>query len=411
MKKIILFSLIIFCFSCSKNNETAQWRGDNRDGKYLETGLMKSWPKGGPALEWAIDDSESGYGAEQSKGGIGNGYGSPVVTSNRVYINGEIDGIGYLFAIDLKGNILWKSPYGKEWTESYEGSRSAPTVIGGLIYVCSGLGEIVCFDAEKGNKIWSKNMISDFHGKNTPFGYSESLLIDDSTLFASPGGADTNVIALDRFNGGLKWVSKAKGTISAYCSPLMIKLAKRKLLVTFSQNEFLGLDAQDGKLLWSQKQDTNCTIHGNTPIFENGFIYYSAGCGNGTSKIELSEDGSSIKEIWRSSGLINIMGGFVKLDNNIFGASENKWVSIDASSGKLVDSLNFTKGITISADGMLYCYNEKGEVALVNPFDKMKIISSFKITKGTKEHFSHPVIKNGLLYIRHGKSLMAYKIK
>jgi hypothetical protein len=36
--------------------------------------------------------------------------------------------------------------------------------------------------------------------------------------------------------------------------------------------------------------------------------------------------------------------------------------------------------------------------------------SSFKITKGTKEHFSHPVIKNGILYQRRGDVLMAFNI-
>jgi len=37
-------------------------------------------------------------------------------------------------------------------------------------------------------------------------------------------------------------------------------------------------------------------------------------------------------------------------------------------------------------------------------------ISKFKVEKGTKEHFSHPVISNGTMYIRHGRALMAYDI-
>ncbi len=41
----------------------------------------------------------------------------------------------------------------------------------------------------------------------------------------------------------------------------------------------------------------------------------------------------------------------------------------------------------------------------------MELVSSFKVTRGTKAHFAHPVICNGILYIRHGKSLLAYKIK
>ncbi len=407
MKNLIYLVLLMFLFSCSETiekvetPELAQWRGDNRDGNYNETGLLKSWPANGPELVWFNDS-------------IGNGYGSPVITSERVYINGEIDSIGYLFAFNLNGKLLWKSQYGKEWTENYVGARSAPTVVGDLIYVCSGMGEIACFEKEQGTKKWSKNMVTDFHGKNIHFGYSESLLIDDSTLFATPGGKDTNVIALNRFNGELKWISKAKSQLSAYCSPLLITLPSRKIVATFSDNEFFGLDAKNGNLLWSQKQDTFCTIHGNTPIYENGFIYYFAGCGNGTVKLQLSEDGSSVKEIWKNTDLINYFSGVVKFKNKIFGASEdkNKWVSIDATTGKLVDSLDFKKGVTICADSMLYLYNEKGDFGLVNPNgEKMQLVSSFKISKGSKEHFSHPVIKNGILYLRHGKSLMAYNIK
>jgi len=60
---------------------------------------------------------------------------------------------------------------------------------------------------------------------------------------------------------------------------------------------------------------------------------------------------------------------------------------------------------------MLYLYNEKGQVGLVKPVaGKMELVSSFRITKGTKAHYAHPVICNGILYIRHGKSLLAYDI-
>jgi outer membrane protein assembly factor BamB len=298
--------------------------------------------------------------------------------------------------------------------ENFNGSRSTPTVVGNLIYISSGFNEIVCFEKEKGTKIWSKNMIKDFNGQKVQFGHSESLMIDDSTLFATPGGKDTNVIALNRFTGDLKWIGKGKGQKSAYCSPLLIKLPSRKVIVTFSASEFLVLDANNGSLIWSQQQDTSCFIHGNTVIYENGFIYYAAGCGNGLVKLSISDDGSKIKEVWRSKSFINYISGIIKIDNKIFGACERmiQWVAIDAAKGKLLDSLDFKKGVTIYADSMLYCYNEKGQLGLVNPYgERMKLISTFKISKGTKEHFSHPAIKNGLLYLRHGKSLMVYDIR
>ena len=43
--------------------------------------------------------------------------------------------------------------------------------------------------------------------------------------------------------------------------------------------------------------------------------------------------------------------------------------------------------------------------------DDFTIVSSFKITKGSGPHWTQPVIHKGVLYIRHGEALMAYKIK
>jgi outer membrane protein assembly factor BamB len=37
-------------------------------------------------------------------------------------------------------------------------------------------------------------------------------------------------------------------------------------------------------------------------------------------------------------------------------------------------------------------------------------VSSFRIKKGSGEHWAHPVIKDGRLYIRHGDALMVYYI-
>lgn len=400
-----LYVLVILFISCNNSEETnekklelSQWRGEYRDGIFNETNLLKKWPENGPKLLWSVDS-------------IGNGYGSPVITSDKVYVQGEIDSIGYLFAFSLTGKLEWKTEYGTEWMENYIGSRSTPTIVGDMIYVCSGQGDITCIKTD-GSKIWSKNLLSNFHGKNTRFGFSESLLIEDSLVFASPGGIDTNIIALNRFTGDLKWICKAKSEISAYCSPMLINKNNHKILVTFSEGSLLGIDAKSGNLLWSHSQDTLCDIHGNTPIYENDYLYYVTGCGNGVVKLKLSENGDKIDQIWKTSALDNIMGGVVKVDSLIIGYSHRKKNirCINANDSTFVDSLSFGRGSVIFADGLLYAYNEAGEVGLIKIQPKLELISSFKIEKGTLEHFSHPVIKNKTLYIRHGISMMAYDI-
>jgi outer membrane protein assembly factor BamB len=61
---------------------------------------------------------------------------------------------------------------------------------------------------------------------------------------------------------------------------------------------------------------------------------------------------------------------------------------------------------------MIYWYSENGNVNLIKLNDtKMELTGKFKCDKGTKEHFAHPVIKNGVLYLRHGRALLAYNIK
>ncbi len=71
------------------------------------------------------------------------------------------------------------------------------------------------------------------------------------------------------------------------------------------------------------------------------------------------------------------------------------------------------KGSIIYADGMIYCYEKReGNLALVKPLTgRFEIVSKLQIKQGTGEHWAHPVICNGRLYIRRGDALMAYDIK
>ena len=56
-------------------------------------------------------------------------------------------------------------------------------------------------------------------------------------------------------------------------------------------------------------------------------------------------------------------------------------------------------------------YSEKGDVVLAKPNpNKFEPISAFKMEEGSGEHWAHPVVKNGRLYIRHGDVLHVYDV-
>ena len=404
MKHVVFFVLTVILSMTAhliSAQEILQWRGPERSGVFNETGLLKSWPAEGPSLLWESGD-------------IGSGYGSPVITRNNIFVNGEIDTIGYLFALDHAGKFLWKSKIGKEWTLSYPGTRTTPTVVDDLIYVTAGWGQLACLETQTGKERWSVNMMTDFHGQVPRFGFSESVLVEGNTVFCSPGSADTNTVALDRFTGKILWICKGAGEMTSYCSPMIIRLPQRNILVTFSKATMLGIDTKDGKLLWSYKQEgegVDCQC--NTPLYENGIIYCVAGNGNGAFKLKLSADGTEITEAWKNNRCDNLMGGFIKVNNYIYtsGYEKRQYYVVETNTGAIVDSVKFDRGTTNFADGMLYLYNEKGQMGLYNPNGpKMEQVSAFKVTKGTKAHYAHPVICGGVMYIRHGKALLAYKI-
>jgi outer membrane protein assembly factor BamB len=388
----------------------AQFRGLTRDGVYNEKNLLSSWPAEGPALLWSSSET-------------GNGYGPPAITYDRVYITGEVDSIGYLNAFDLKGKLLWRSEYGPEWVKTFQGSRSTPTVVGELVYVCSGMGNLRCFDASDGSKKWTVDMMKELHGSLPYHGHAESPLVEGDQVFLTPGGPDTNVVALNRYTGAINWVCKGLGETPAYNSPILIKLPSLSILVAFTAYHMLGIDAQTGKLLWFHEQVNTPPAerkpgmgdtHSNSAYYEDGYIYYVAGDGNCGVKLKLSEDGKQVTQLWRNTAVDNYMGGFIKLNNHIYTGSDSKrtLLTVDAISGQVVDSLKAGNGSLALAGDMLYYYNQRGEMCLIKPGnEKLELVSKFKITAGTKEHFSHPVVKNGVLYIRRGKALMAYDIR
>lgn len=407
---LVAFALCMISISCTQQSQPiAQWRGPNRDGIYPEKNLLAAWPENGPELLWSFEE-------------IGPGFSSPVVTNDRIFINGVVDSTSTIFCFDLSGKLIWKAPNGKEffgngYSASFPGARSAPTLYKGLLYVTSGLGRIACLDATTGKMNWTVDMIGDLGGKLNMFGNSESLYVDDKNVYCMPGGTETNLAALDRLTGKVVWTSKALGDAVSFCSPIVINLSERRVLVTLSREYIMGIDLKNGELLWSQKEDS-VKYEGeycNTPVYADGFIYSVSGVDKGTGafKLRLSPDGKSVQEVWRNGDVKNDLGGFVLVGDQLYCASkDHKLKRLDANTGAVADSLGGFSGSVIFADNRLYCYTDNGYMNLIDISEpKMKRVSKFKIVKGTKEHFSHPVIADGVLYVRHGNALMAYGIR
>ncbi len=388
-----------------------QFRGPNRDGKSAETGLLKKWPQGGPEMLWSV-------------GGLGIGFSSVAVAGGFVYTTGMIDGEGFLFAYDIAGNLKWKESYGPEWTGSYKGTRTTPTADGQRVYVFSGTGIMVCFNAKTGENIWQVDTLTKFDGKNIRWGMSGSPLIDGRKVYCAPGGKKGTIVALDKITGRTIWATTGLDELSSYSSAILIERGGNRLLINMIQKSVICVNANNGKLIWREPYETPSDTGSVTPTYKDGCLYVTSAVEReftrGGVMFELSADGTSVTEKWNDQTLDCGHGGVVLVDGYLYGSTfdgipKGDWICLDWANGKVMydNKWNANKGSIIYADGMLYCYDENiGDVALVKPSPKaFEIVSSFRVTEGSGKHWAHPAISDGRLYIRHVDALIAFDIK
>ena len=401
--------LLVFSSLCLIAADSAQFRGPNRDGIFPETGLLKSWPEAGPKRVWLAT-------------GLGKGYASVAVVEGTAFTTGIVGKTGYLFALDVAtGKQIYQSAYGQEHDgNNYEGARSTPTVADGKAYIISGLGVVSCFAAQTGKKLWTVDTLKRFGDGASPdsliprFAMSESLLVDGNKLICTPGAPNASVVALNKDTGETIWTSKGLSDISGYCSTRIFETGKLRQLVTLTSGQLVGLNLETGALHWKQEYKASHGIHANSPVFNGHDIYVTDGYGQGGAMFRMTADGKSVSQLWKEKTLDVHHGGCVVLNGKIYGADNRGiLIALDAATGKIhAKGSGVGKGAIIAADGLIYGYGERGRIGIIDPnAEELIPISTFAISDGSGQHWAHPVISDGALYIRRGDAMMRYNIK
>jgi outer membrane protein assembly factor BamB len=399
--------MITFMAVSVRGGDSPRFRGPNGDGKFNETGLLKEWPGGGPRLAWSVDR-------------LGKGYSSAVAGSGIVYITG-MDGAqqGRLFAFNPDGSLKWKTAYGPEVPKrgpAPAGTRGTPTINGDKIFLMTGLMKLHTFDLATGKLLRSVDLMERFSPEKAKFGFTECVLVDGRKVICTPGGPDASLVALDRNTGQTIWKTEGLSEPSGYCSARLINHKGKRLLITMVAQGVVAVDPDSGKVLWQYEHPHRAGVQPNPPLYEDGMVYICSGMGVGGEMLAIADDGLSVTPKWADKTLDCQMHGFVVVDGYIYGAAQsanNGMVCLEFKTGKVMWSTkDIKKGAVIFADGMLYVYSEDGVVHLIKANPKaFEHVSKFPISMGTNEHWAHPTIANGRLYIRHGDALMAYDIK
>ena len=417
MLRLTLFALPFLSLA----SDWPGWRGPHRDAIFPETGLLKQWPRGGPALAWKAQ-------------GLGAGFSSLSIVGDRIYTMGDRGDSQYVLALNLAdGKQVWATKIGPSWDDNdAPGPRGTPTVDGDLVYAMGTEGEVVCLDRASGAIRWQKSVTRDYNGQMmSVWKYAESPLVDGNRLLFTPGNYDAMVVAVDKRTGKDLWraeVGRITGNGSngaGYSSVIASDAAGVHQYIQLIGRGLIGIRADDGKVLWKYNRVANDVANIATPVVRGDYVFASTAYGAGSVLLHLEKNGDGVdaKEVYflEPRTFQNHHGGVVLVGDYLYGGhGQNNGfpTCIEFLTGKIRWGGNIRpegtggSAAVAYADGHLYFRYENGAMKLFEASPEgFKESGSFQIPGVRKPSWSHPVIHDGKLYLREQDSLYAYNIR
>ncbi len=387
-----------------------QWHGPNRDNVSSETGLLQSWPEGGPPLLW-------------KSAGRGGGYSGPAVSGGRVYSLGYREADEVVWALDAKdGKEIWstKTLQADTGMGYPEGPRCTPTVDGDHVYVLSAGGNLACLEKAGGKLVWHVDLVKDHGGKMmSGWGYSESPLVDGGRVVVTPGGPQGTMAAFDKGSGKLLWRTREMTDQAAYSSIVMATLAGTPQYVQITDAHVFGVSPADGKVLWRAARAGRTAVV-PTPIWHDDHVYVTSGYGVGCNLFKVTKTGAafSAQQVYANRDMVNHHGGVLRVGGHLYGYSDGKgWICQEFKTGTTLwaERRKLGKGSLTCADGHLILRYESGPGTIVlikaTPEGFQETGRFDPPDRSNQNSWPHPVVCDGRLYVRDQDILLCYDLK
>jgi outer membrane protein assembly factor BamB len=302
-----------------------QYMGPTRDNVWAETGVVRSFPAGGPKELWRVP--------------VGGGYAGPAVVGRKVYVAdkqlkpGAMDdkdpfaGSGKetpaaerLLCLDAKtGKVLWKYEYDVTYKIQYPaGPRCTPTVSGGKVYFVGAMGDFACLDAATGAKLWSKQFTKDYPAKVPVWGFAGHPVIHQNLVICLVGGDGSTVVAFDKDTGAEVWkaISTPDGG-QGYNTPAVVKGGGTDQLVVWTPKALYGLNPTTGSKYWDVPLAPEYGMSIMSPR-QDGDLVYAGGIGNVAVTLKLDATKPAVTEVWRGKGGPRVKDGLYPVNMTPF---------------------------------------------------------------------------------------------
>lgn len=385
-------------------DDWTQFRGPARDGISKETGLLPSWPAGGPPEVWRRP--------------IGQGFSAVTVANGTLYTlaadgispDGMASGETSEYAVALRasdGGELWRTALDRAYADDRgSGPRSSPTLWRDRLFVLSGYGKLYALARSDGSVLWRRDLVAEHGGRIPMWGYSASVLVEGDVLYVAGGSETGSILAFSPTTGELQW--SAGSSHPSYASPVAGDLAGRRQIVFLQGDRLVGM-SPDGTELWAYPWPVINNINVATPLLlpdDRVFVSTSYDVGAAVVQVRRAGDRFEATEVWRSGVMKNHFHASVHWQGHIYGFDNAFLTCIDAATGaERWRARGFGKGSVLVADGKLIVLSERGRLVLaaLDP-ERFVEISSHQVAEARS--WTAPSLADGQLYVRNERELV-----
>jgi outer membrane protein assembly factor BamB len=394
------------CATNAMAQDWLQWGGPGRNFISDSKGLADSWPAGGPRRLWSRT--------------LGEGHSSVLAEKGKLYTmyrKGEQEVIVSLEADS--GKTIWEYAYdaptkGMDYSEGF-GPHSTPLISGNNLYAVGALGTFSALDKRTGKALWSHELWKQMGGRKLDRGYACSPLEFKNTILLQVGGPGQAVVAFNKTDGSIAW--KRQDFTVSFSSPLLIDVDGQPQLVVFAAEQIVGLDPNNGDLLWSHPHKTEYGLNISTPVWCDGNLLFCSSAYNAGSRvIKLTrKDGkTTAEEVWFNNKVRVHIGTIIRIGDYVYCASgdfgPSFFSAVNVKTGEVAwRERSFARASSLYADGKLILLDEDGTLILatVSP-ERIKVIAKTQLL----EHlaWTTPTLSGTRLYVRDRKTIMALEL-
>ena len=308
-----------------------QWRGLQRTGEVTAAQAPTAWPESWQP-RWRAD--------------VGEGYSSPVIAGNRVFVHGRRDPKEVVMAIDAgTGKTIWEQQYDAAFQKNQyanamaKGPNATPLVSGGRLFTMGVTGIVTAWDAATGRQVWQKDFSKTVDSSKLFCGTAASPILAHGLVVVQVGSDihGGQILGLDPATGEQKWAWKGPGP--GYASPILIDVAGTSQLVTLTNSSVVGVNARTGAELWSAPFPDDWHENIVTPVWTGTHVIVS-GTRQGTHAYAIGQANGkwAATQAWKNADVTMYMSSPVLADGTLFGLSakrKGQFVALDPRTGAL----------------------------------------------------------------------------